>query len=226
MLKNNNNVFLDGSAPRPSRASRALAMGLFLALVAALGAAAAAIDIDFRALDFGADHASDTPVIAAAKSGQLEQLIALLEGGADVNAANAFGMTALHAALYPHETGGFAELAEHHRTEIVHELLAAGADLHAEDGFSLSPLMLADNQHLHNKIWTNYYGQKYYHNVWDLKVRAGWPRLPRLPRVFCPHSLTCLSTLRPPLHPPLSLACAQVSEEAAELVRTTARDDL
>ena len=165
-------------------------MRLFLALFAALGAAAAAIDMDFRALDFGADHASDTPVIAAAKSGQLEQLIALLEGGADVNAANAFGMTALHAALYPHETGGFAELAEHHRTEIVHELLAAGADLHAEDGFSLSPLMLADNLHLANKIWTNYYGQKYYHNVWDLRVRASAPGLARpSPRATCP-SLT------------------------------------
>lgn len=165
-------------------------MGLLLALVAALSAAAAAIDMDFRALDFGADHASDTPVIAAAKSGQLEQLIALLEGGADVNAANAFGMTALHAALYPHETGGFAELAEHHRTEIVHELLAAGADLHAEDGFSLSPLMLADNLHLANKIWTNYYGQKYYHNVWDLRVRARAPGLARpSPRATCP-SLT------------------------------------
>jgi hypothetical protein len=205
-----------------------------LALSLLLLAACTAIEIDFRALDFGAAHASDSPVTAAVKSGQLATLVALLEaeGGADVNARNAFGMTALHAALYPHETGGLVELAEQHRTEMVHELLAAGADLHAEDGFGLSPLMLADNLHLGNKIWTNYYGQKYYHSVWDLKVRAGrgasrGRRAAPPPATWLGplrHAPGCLNTSATP-HPPTPTA-RQVSEEAAELVRTTARDDL
>jgi ankyrin repeat protein len=130
-----------------------------------------AVTLDFRALDYGADHSSDTPVISATKAGHVAELAALLDGGADVNARNAFGMTALHVALYPHETGGFLEEAEAHREEIVHELLEAGADLHVEDGFFLTPLQLAHNAHLDNKVWVNYYSQKYYHSVWDLRVR-------------------------------------------------------
>ena len=175
-----------------------------------------AVTLDFRALDYGADHSSDTPVISATKAGHVAELTALLDGGADVNARNAFGMTALHVALYPHETGGFLEEAEAHREEIVHELLEAGADLHVEDGFFLTPLQLAHNAHLDNKVWTNYYGQKYYHNVWDLRVREqrrGRPFFPpRSERVY----LTCS---------PL-LYALQVVEELAELVRVTAHEDL
>jgi hypothetical protein len=129
------------------------------------------LDFDYAAFNFGAAHASDTPLIAAVKGGELGPVRQLLDSGVDVNARNAFGMTALHVAVYPHGTGGFPEVGDSVHKEIVHELLDAGAELLIEDGFQLTPLMLADGKHLDNKVWTNYFGQKFYHNVWDLQAR-------------------------------------------------------
>ena len=167
------------------------------------------LDFDYAAFNFGAAHASDTPLIAAVKGGELEPVRQLLDSGVDVNARNAFGMTALHVAVYPHGTGGFPEATGDsvHR-EIVHELLDAGAELLIEDGFQLTPLMLADGKHLDNKVWTNYFGQKFYHNVWDLQARRRWASrcgcvalqafmlTQSLPRVLPPPLLFLLAPLR------------------------------
>lgn len=79
----------------------------------------------------GAAH-SDTPIADAAMRGDVAQMEALIERGADVNAAQGDGMTALHWAG---ETG---------TAEMAHLLVSAGANLEATTRIGdLTPLLIA-----------------------------------------------------------------------------------
>jgi ankyrin repeat protein len=88
-----------------------------------------------------------TPLMAAAGVGQASQYVLtereekqnlgavkfLVEMGADVNASNYFGYTALHGAAF---TGA---------NEIVQFLVDKGASLHAEDEYGQTPLSIAES---------------------------------------------------------------------------------
>ncbi|HEX5364996.1 MAG TPA: ankyrin repeat domain-containing protein [Gallionella sp.] len=72
----------------------------------------------------------------AAKNGDLVTVKALIESGADVNATDERGWSALACAVYNAEQKrGFAE--------VTLALIAAGADIEATIGFGVRPLMLA-----------------------------------------------------------------------------------
>lgn len=78
-----------------------------------------------------AAEAPSTPLAEAARRGDVEGVRALLSAGADVNAANRFGVVPLHAAI---EAGDAA---------LTRVLLDAGADVARVDRAGESPLMLA-----------------------------------------------------------------------------------
>lgn len=83
-----------------------------------------------------ADSAGATPLMLAARLGRCDIAALLIERGADVNAADERGYTALfHACHDPDEDRGHPELVE--------LLLAAGADKEAKIGFGVRPLMYA-----------------------------------------------------------------------------------
>jgi ankyrin repeat protein len=91
-----------------------------------VGAACAA------ALLMGATLLSGTPLVDAARRGEVELVRSMLDDGADVNAAQGDGLTALHAS------------AERGHVEIARLLIAAGADLDAETRIGhYTPLHLA-----------------------------------------------------------------------------------
>lgn len=71
----------------------------------------------------------DPPVIEAVQSGELSDLRAALRKGADVNARNGFGESALAFALYDRE--------------MLKTLVGAGAQLNVQDDFGVTPLMRA-----------------------------------------------------------------------------------
>lgn len=71
------------------------------------------------------------PLIAAAQQNHLEMVKRLIQNGADVNAANSGGMTALHLAV----RDGHAETAFF--------LMDKGADIHAVSNAGYTPLYLA-----------------------------------------------------------------------------------
>ena len=73
----------------------------------------------FATLLLGASVPAESPVADAAMQGDTEQVRTLLQGGADVNAAQADGMTALHWA------------AENGDNELIDMLVYAGANLGA-----------------------------------------------------------------------------------------------
>ena len=128
-------------------------IGLCLSVVAALS---------MSALILAAP--ADTPVADAAMRGDLEGLRALLKQGADVNAAQGDGMTALHWAAFKDDvemaeilTYAGANLAAVTRVNaisplflaaqngsatMVETLLEAGADANAAMGTGTTPLML------------------------------------------------------------------------------------
>lgn len=82
------------------------------------------------------DEEGKTPLMAAAGRGDLEAVRALLATGADVNAADAHGFTALYHACYNgDEDRGYPE--------VVQALLDAGADKEAPIGYGVRPLMYA-----------------------------------------------------------------------------------
>jgi ankyrin repeat protein len=77
-----------------------------------------------------------TPLMQAAGRGDLEGVRRLLAEGADVNAADAMGFTALfHACYNGDEDRGYPE--------VVQALLDAGADKEARIGYGVRPLMYA-----------------------------------------------------------------------------------
>ena len=77
-----------------------------------------------------------TLLIQAAEIGNLELVKMLIEAGADVNATDPQGWTALMKALYNHDLDrGFPE--------IVSALIDAGADIEIQIGYGIRPLMLA-----------------------------------------------------------------------------------
>ena len=71
------------------------------------------------------------PLVDAAERGDQATVRALLQKGADINAARADGLTALHAAVY----------ADHF--EVADALLRAGAKAAAADRYGVTPLYLA-----------------------------------------------------------------------------------
>ncbi|WP_298834226.1 ankyrin repeat domain-containing protein [uncultured Piscinibacter sp.] len=77
-----------------------------------------------------------TPLMLAAVLGQRDVVARLIDKGADVNAADERGFTALfHACYNPDEDRG--------HPEVVELLLAAGADKEAKIGYGVRPLMYA-----------------------------------------------------------------------------------
>lgn len=78
-----------------------------------------------------AADASDAPVAAAAEERDFSSMKRLLSRGANVNAAQVDGMTALHWAVY------------HDDTESVQALLRAGATVTVENRYKVTPLSLA-----------------------------------------------------------------------------------
>ncbi len=79
-----------------------------------------------------ADEESKQATLAdAAESQQSERLLRLLASGADVNATQADGMTALHWAVY------------HDDTQLTSKLIEAGANVTAENRYGVQPLLLA-----------------------------------------------------------------------------------
>jgi hypothetical protein len=77
----------------------------------------------------------EVPIVRAAGQSYLDIVQILLRSGADVNAANSDGETALLAAA----SGGASP-------ELVKTLLDAGADVNARNRIGLSPLRLAQQQ--------------------------------------------------------------------------------
>jgi ankyrin repeat protein len=78
-----------------------------------------------------------TVLIDAAGDQDLAKVRRLLEGGAEVNAADPFGVTALHSAVR------YAYKGEPNALEIVKVLLDAGANIDAQDEDGGTPLMNA-----------------------------------------------------------------------------------
>ena len=79
----------------------------------------------------GAAAADEAPLIAAVKAEDSGAVSALLDGGADVNATQPDGATALHWAAF----------RDHH--EIASRLIAAGADVNAANELGATALWLA-----------------------------------------------------------------------------------
>ncbi len=78
----------------------------------------------------------ETLLMKAAGIGNLELVKVLLDAGAEVNATDPQGWTALMKALYNHEMDrGFPD--------VVHALIAAGAEIETQIGYGIRPLMLA-----------------------------------------------------------------------------------
>ena len=79
-------------------------------------------------------HASDAPLADAAKNNDLDSVRTLMKSGADVNAAQGDGMTALHWAAF------------HDNVEVADFLLAADADVSVQTRVgALTPLWFAAN---------------------------------------------------------------------------------
>jgi len=77
-----------------------------------------------------------TALMLAAGAGNLKMVVLLIESGANVNAADALGWTALMKSVFNHELNrGFPEIAN--------ALIAAGADIETRIGYAVRPLMLA-----------------------------------------------------------------------------------
>src|ERR1700752_2975280 len=78
--------------------------------------------------------AGSSPVADAVERGDKQALAALLKAGADVNAAQGDGATALHWAAYQNDA------------KTVALLLGAGAKLNAQNDLGVTPFALAAQQ--------------------------------------------------------------------------------
>ena len=76
-------------------------------------------------------HAGDTRLAGAFEANRAEQIVAALTTGADLNASQVDGMTALHWACY------------HDETELAERLINLGATVNARNRYGISPLYLA-----------------------------------------------------------------------------------
>lgn len=79
------------------------------------------------------DSRQTTPLHMAIEEDRGRDALALITGGADIEARDIDGETPLFGAIH------------HRRTEIVHVLLRAGADIEARNGNDYTPLMSAAN---------------------------------------------------------------------------------
>lgn len=108
----------------------ALVAAIQSANAAAVAQAASPVLVNARAQD------GSTPLMLAARLGHPEVVAALLAAGADVQAADNMGFTALfHACHDPDEDRG--------HPAVVQALLQAGADPEATIGYGVRPLMFA-----------------------------------------------------------------------------------
>jgi cytohesin len=78
---------------------------------------------------------NETPLIEAIKTGNINKVQSLINGGADVNAKNSYGYTALHATCLIANRIRYTEL-----------LIAAGADVSANDKDGHTPLWHAQDR--------------------------------------------------------------------------------
>ena len=105
----------------------ALAAGLSLALTLAM----ASVSVAAGAASAGSGVGLDAPLVDAVRQGDADAARAALDGGADVDARQPDGATALHWA------------ARLDRVDLAQVLLAAGADPTAANAFDVTPLSLA-----------------------------------------------------------------------------------
>ena len=106
--------------------------GLATCLRAVASAKAWGLGLGLAAILITATHASSTDVADAAKRKDAATVKELLRSGADVNAAQGDGMTALHWAA----TNGDAALTQ--------MLLSAGANIRAVAGYGVESAILPD----------------------------------------------------------------------------------
>ena len=91
------------------------------------------IDVDVEALT---QDQKDEQLLNAAEAGDLEEIQILLEAGANIDAVNLCGLTALIWA------------AENGHTDVVVQLIAAGANLESADEFGYTALIAAAEEGL------------------------------------------------------------------------------
>ncbi len=90
-----------------------------------------------------ADKGGFTPLMSACMSNQLERVKLFIARGANVNAANVFAGKVRHGNIALTKMTPLIMASTHGSPAIVRALIAAGADVNAQDGRGITPLMAA-----------------------------------------------------------------------------------